>query len=300
MSTTDYPANTNQDGGHVAPAKESALATALERDAAMFVARTKAGDGEPQKPLRLIIADFEYAYDRGAYADYARNEEKGGRSDIRWPFHRLAAASWIVLRFDRQADIPLIEECTVLANDEADERAILVRFFAALLQFPDAVLVTWGGEFKDLAVLRRSAGEFGLLLPHQLRDLHPYSRLRLDVCQAVTGKAKPVHLPEFAMGTRIPCKPAPSKDIGPLVEQGEWASVREQCFADVLTTCVIALRHLHTHGEIACHPQRSLAEIAEAAIKAMPASLFCRHSFAPWVRAELAASRLKGLVRQAA
>jgi hypothetical protein len=76
--------------------------------------------------------------------------------------------------------------------------------------------------------------------------------------------------------------------------------VREQCFADVLTTCVIALRHLHTHGEIACHPQRSLAAIAEAATKAMPASLFCRHSFAPWVRAELAASRLKGLVRQAA
>lgn len=278
---------------------ESDLALALERDARLFTARGKSGDGEQGKSLRLIVADFEYAWDRNAYAGYVVSEGKGARTDLRWPFHRVAAASWMVLRFDPQAEVPMVEECVVIANDEMDERDIVIRFFDALQQYPDAVLATWGGEFKDLAVLRRCAGEFGLVLPGQLRDLNPYAYTRLDLCQAVTGKAKPVHLPEYAMGAHIPCKPSPSKDIGPLVEEGRWVEVRDQCLADVLTTCVIGLWHLHGQGVIVCHPQRSLTVLAEAAAKAMPASLFVRNSFAPWTRSRVAASKLRGLVRAA-
>lgn len=278
---------------------EKALAIALERDARLFTARGKSGDGEQGKSLRLIVADFEYAWDRNAYAGYVVSEGKGARTDLRWPFHRVAAASWMVLRFDPQAQVPVVQECTVIANDEMDERDIVIRFFAALQQYPDAVLSTWGGEFKDLAVLRKCAGEFGLVLPEQLRDLNPYAYTRLDLCQAVTGKAKPVHLPEYAMGAHIPCKPSPSKDIGPLVEEGRWVEVRDQCLADVLTTCVIGLWHLHGQGVIVCHPQRSLEALSQAAAKAMPASLFVRNSFAPWARSQVAASKLRGLVRAA-
>lgn len=279
---------------------DEALAIALERDARIFTARGKGSDGRERKSLHLIVCDFEYLYDRSAYAGYAVSEGKSGRTDLRWPFHRIAAASWMVLRFDPDGDVPVVEECVVIANDESDERATVMRIFEALQRYPDAVLTTWGGEFKDLAVLRKCAGEFGLLLPDQLRDLNPYAYARLDLCQAVTGKAKPVHLPEYAMGAHIPCKPSPSKEIGPMVEQGKWREVRDQCLADVLTACVIALRHLHAYGVIACHPQRSLEVLAEAAGRAAPASPFVRNSFAPWARGQLAASNLRGVVHRAA
>jgi len=277
-----------------------ALAIALERDARIFTARGKSSDGQQRKSLRLIVCDFEYLYNRSAYAGYAVSEGKSGRTDLRWPFHRIAAASWMVLRFDPDGDVPVVEECVVIANDESDERAIVMRFFDALQRYPDAVLTTWGGEYKDLAVLRKCAGEFGLLLPDQLRDLNPYAYARLDLCQAVTGKAKPVHLPEYAMGASIPAKPSPSKCIGPMVEQGKWREVRDQCLADVLTACVVALRHLHSQGVIACHPQRSLEVLAEAARRTAPASSFVRNSFAPWAIGQLAASNLRGVVHRAA
>lgn len=288
------------DENHDAVTGPSDLENLLEREARMFAARAKNSDAGRQTPLRLIVADFEYAYDRGSYAGYLVSEGKDGRHDIRWPFHHIATASWMVLRFDPQADVPIVEDFAVIANDEADERAIAVRFFEALRHYPCASLATWAGEFKDLAVLRRCASEFGMLLPHQLRDLNPHARERIDLCQAVTGKAKPVHLPEYAMGTGIPCKPSPSKDVGPLVEQGKWMMVRDQCLADVLTTSVILLRHLFSQGIITCHLQRSQAALADAAGTAVPTSPFVHRSFAPWVRGELAASRLKGVVHRAA
>ena len=301
MNTTNDTVNlTGIVADPVPTADESVFAAALERDAALFVSRTKCSGPEQHPPLRLIVCDFEYLYDRCAYAGYAVSEGKSGRTDLRWPFHRVAAASWMALRFDPDGDVPVVEECVVIANDESDERAIVVRFFDALQRYPNAVLTTWGGEFKDLAVLRKCAGEFGVLLPEQLRDLNPYAYARLDLCQAVTGKAKPVHLPEYAIGMHIPCKPSPSKDIGPLVEQGKWREVRDQCLADVLTACVIALRHLHAHGLIACHPQRSLEVLAEAAGRTAPGSPFVRNSFAPWARSQLAASNLRGVVHRAA
>lgn len=301
MNTTNDTINvTGIVADPVPTADESKFAAALERDAALFVSRTKCSGPEQHRPLRLIVCDFEYLYDRSAYAGYTVSEGKSGRTDLRWPFHRIAAASWMVLRFDPDGDVPVVEECVVIANDESDERAIVMRFFDALQRYPNAVLTTWGGEFKDLAVLRKCAGEFGLLLPEQLRDLNPYAYARLDLCQAVTGKAKPVHLPEYAIGMHIPCKPSPSKDIGPLVEQGKWREVRDQCLADVLTACVIALRHLHAQGVIACHPQRSLEVLAEAVARTAPASPFVRNSFAPWARGQLAASNLRGVVHRAA
>lgn len=276
------------------------FATALERDARNFSARSKAGGSDPQRPLRIIVVDCEYSYDLDRYAGYAVAEGRDGKFDIRWPFHKVAAACWAVLRFDPGADVPAVEELRVVANDEADEPAIVAALFTALLQYPDALVTTWGGEYKDLAVLRRCAAEHEMLLPHQLRDLNPYSTKRLDLCKAVAGCAGTVHLPEYAAASGTPCKPSPSKSVGKLVENGAWLAVRDQCLADVLATSVIGLRHLTANGVIACHPQRSLMVLAEAAAKALPASQFVRNTFAPWVRSQDAASRLKGTVYRAA
>jgi hypothetical protein len=276
------------------------LETALRQQARQFTARSQGKEGRGVPAIRLVIADWEYAYDRSAYAAYQVAEGADGERDIRWPFHRIACATWMVLRLEPGAEVPLVETITTLAADEADEREIAARLFGTLELHGDALLISWGGESKDFAVLRRVASEAGLLLPPQLLDPHPHSRLRLDLCRAVSGSARFPHLPEYASASGVPCKPSPSKEVGTLVANGQWNKVREQCFADVLTTSVIALRHLAAHGVVACHTQRSVATIAEAAGKAMPRSTFVRSSFAHYARAQLAASRLTGTIYRAA
>ncbi|MEE4540170.1 MAG: hypothetical protein V2J51_16965 [Erythrobacter sp.] len=278
----------------------SAFETALELEARQFAARSHANDGQGQRPVRVIVADLEFGYDRTRNGGYRTAEGKDAEADIRWPFHRVVCACWFVLRFDPGCDVPVAETITVAAIDEASEQEITERLFAALELYPDALLATWAGEGKDLPVLRRVASEHGLLLPPQLLDLSPYARQRLDLCRAVAGRAAFPHLPEYAAAVGIPCKPSPSKQIGQLVECEVWDKVRDQCLADVLTTSVIGLRHLAAHGAIAIHPQRSLLVLAEAAAKAMPTSPFVRNTFAPWGRGQVAGARLKGTVYRAA
>lgn len=274
-----------------------AFEMALELEARQFAARLNAS--ECQRPLRIIIADLEFGYDRSRYGGYRTAEGKDAENDIRWPFHRVACGCWFVLRFDRESDVPDVETIAVAANDEASEQEITERLFATLDLYPDAMLVTWAGEGKDLPVLRRVASEYGLLLPPQLVDLSPYTRTRLDLCRAVAGRAAFPHLPEYAAAVGIPCKPSPAKEVGRLVECQAWDKVRDQCLADVLTTSAIGLQHLASFGTIAIHPQRSPLVLAEAAAKAMPASLFVRNSFAPWARSQVATSKLRGLIRAA-
>ncbi|NCP14606.1 MAG: hypothetical protein GW858_10660 [Sphingomonadales bacterium] len=275
------------------------FATALERDARNFAARSKSNNGHAQRPLRILVCDLEFIFDRERYAAYADSEGEDAEKKLRWAFHRIAAAAWMVMRFDPCSDVPVVEETRTIARDDADEPKIVSALFDAMTRYPGAVAVTWGGEFKDLAALRRCAGEFGLLLPNQLRNLHPHANERLDLCAATSVLAASMHLPEYAHATGIPTKPWPAKYIGTLVVRGDWKSVREQALGDVLTTSVVAMRHLASLGTINCHPQRSLTAIAEAAAEAMPSSQFVRNAFAPWARAQAAASRLKGTVIRA-
>lgn len=281
-------------------AVSSAFETALELEARQFASRSQASERKGQCPLRVIVADLEFAYDRARYGGYRTAEGKDAEDDCRWPFHRIACGCWFVLRFEPGCDVPDVESITVLANDEASEVEITERLFGMLELHPDALLATWAGEGKDLAVLRRVASEYGVLLPPQLLDLSPYARERLDLCRAVAGRAAFPHLPEYAGAVGIPSKPTPAKEIGQLVERCAWDKVRDQCLADVLTTSVIGLRHLAAHGAIAIDSQRSLLVLAQAAAKTMPASKFVPGAFAPWARAQVAGARLKGTVFRAA
>jgi hypothetical protein len=297
-SARETPADADENFGAVA--SPNALETSLEHEARLFAARSKSGDGNVQRPLRIFVCDLEFIFDRERYAAYADSEGEDAEKKLRWAFHRVAAAAWMVMRFDPCSDVPVIEEARTIGRDDAGEPAIVSALFDAMMRYPDAICTTWGGEFKDLAVLRRCAGEFGLLIPHQLRNLHPQANERIDLCTATSVLAASMHLPEYAYATGIPCKPWPAKYIGTLVKRGDWKSVREQALGDVLSTSVIALRHLASHGIINCHPQRSLLVIAEAAATAMPSSQFVRNTFAAWVRGEAAAARLKGTVIRAA
>ncbi|WP_422358192.1 hypothetical protein [Qipengyuania flava] len=272
---------------------------ALEREARKFLG-LHAGDSRAgRSPQRIIVADFEYRWDSSRYDGYCVSEGESAEPTIRWPFHRIAAASWLQLRFDPREEVPAVESVVVLAEDEASEQEMIARFFEALHQAPEAQLVTWGGEVKDLAVLRRSAGEFALVLPRQLTDGSPRARERIDLCRAVTVQARSPHLPEYAAATAIPAKPSPSRTIGELVEKGNWLKVRDQVLADVLTTAVIAVRHLAAHRVIECDQPNTIMAIADAVVAAIPGSEFARRSFAPWARGQKAASGLRGTVYRA-
>lgn len=272
----------------------SSLGEALEREAQLYLSGREAACPRPIRTY--LVADFEYLWDREAFAAYLQAEGRDTREEPLWPFHEIVAASWLVLRFHPGNPMPEIDPPVVMAADSADERAIVEALFAELSADPFACLVTWGGEAKDIAVLRRCAATHDLLLPQQLRDGSPHARTRLDLCRATTVQARPVHLPELAMAVGIPAKPSPSKWIGRLVEEGRWPDVRDQVLADVLTTTVLAVRHLASHGEIACHRADTMTALAAVAAESVPASSFMRRSFAPWARATAARSRLNGAI----
>lgn len=126
----------------------------------------------------IIVADFEYAYDRDRHHAYRVAEGASAEPTIRWPFHRIAAASWIALRFVAGEPLSEIGEPIVLTAEIKSEAAIASAFFDALRAEPDAQLVTWGGETKDFAVLRQVA---------MMQDLRSPPSLPISVRTATAG-----------------------------------------------------------------------------------------------------------------
>ncbi|MBX9898094.1 MAG: 3'-5' exonuclease [Qipengyuania sp.] len=270
-----------------------AFELALHRSMRSFL--TAKQDGVPSS-RRYIVYDAEYSWDRAAHDAYKVTEGKDAEQDTRWPFHRIAAVSWLTLTFHSGEAIPTVGDSIVMTAEDTSEEEMVAAFFDALKLIPSARLVTWGGEVKDLAVLRRCAASYDRLLPPQLFDLSPYAQERLDLCSEVSVRAKPVHLPEYAMAVGVPAKPSPSKSIGALVENGRWPEVRDQVLADVLATAMLAIRHLTSRGEITCNRHDTQLAIAEAASTALPASAFVKRAFLPWARGQKARASLKGAV----
>ncbi len=267
---------------------------ALEQQASLFSMRI---GGENESAVKTyIVADLEFSYDTSRHEAYAVQEGKSAERKIRWPFHRIAAASWVVMRFAPGADTPDIDPPVVMSADRYRESDMVRALFDTLEQHQSAIFTTWGGETRDLSVLRQAAAEHGLLLPAQLRDLSPLSHHRIDLCDAVSVRSESVHLGEYAAACSIPAKPTPSKAIGKLVEREQWAEVEEQCLADVLTTTVILLRHLYSRSQISGSTADAVLQLADAACKTLPDSKFVRHQFRLWARAVQARSKLTGQV----
>jgi len=255
------------------------LARKLELEARLFAARSR--NEATQRSRSWITVDLEFLYDRSRHKAYTTTEGRDAEEKIRWPFHQVAAISWMKIEFISGEPLPIVEGPTVLAADVMDERAMAAAFFTALEDNPNAVVTTWGGETRDLAVLRRAATTHRLQVPHQLIDGSPYTRERLDLCRATCVQAEPVHLDELAAAVSVPAKPSPPKEIGKLCEAGDWLTVREQVMADVLTTSVLAVRYLAAHRQIECHMSDTMTAIADATLCAFPTSDFARRTFAP-------------------
>ena len=279
-----------------------ALERSLERQAHAAIA-AHARD-ETAGPRVFLVCDFEYKFRREAHGGWAygrepKYDQRGRRKEekIRWPFHTIAAAAWMVVRFDGQSDIPEIAEPVVITLANYGETDILRGLFDALDAIGrDARMVTWGGEARDLAVLRYQACRHGLNLPVHLRDTSPYARERIDLCRSTTVQADPVHLDEYAAGCGIPAKPSPPEAIGKLVEAGDWDAVHDHVLADVLTTTIVSLRWIAAMGEIGCDRERSAMTVADAALAASPNSAFVIRDFKPWARDRLRSAALRGNV----
>ncbi|MFN3582218.1 MAG: hypothetical protein ACK4VV_17300 [Pseudomonas sp.] len=291
-------ASTHSDG-EVQDPTAAQLEDILMREKRLFEARPDRHEGR-ETGSRWIILDLEYAYDSDRHSAYQVAEGAAAEKSTRWPFHRPAAASWVVLHHNPVTNIITTEDACTIAIDTMDERTLVQTVFDVLNAHKTAVLVTWGGENKDVAVLRHCASKFELLVPNHLRDPSPRSGARLDLCYAVSGGAKSVHLPEYAWASDIPAKPSPSKDIGPLVQAGKWHQVREQALADVLTTAVIGLRHFKSHGVISSNLPTAYLAMADAAAAALPSSQFVKTTFAPWARRQATLAKLQGVIYRAA
>lgn len=273
------------------------FAQSLERDARMFAARN--GDHEDRGSIIWIVADLEFLYDRDRFAAFAAVHGHEPKRGIRWPFHDLAAISWLSFQLQPGHDVPEVSAPTVMTANEHGQKDMLTSFFAELTGAGPSRLVTWGGEARDYAVLRHLACRHNLVLPAQLRNTSPYAPERLDLCRAVTVQADPVHLQEYAGGSGVPAKPSEPNQIGAIAERGEWPLVHDHVLADVATTSIVALRHLAANAEIACDRERSAQAVANAIGTAFPNSVFWKRELRPWARDQLRAAGLRGTIYRA-
>lgn len=216
----------------------------------------------------FCIFDFEYEYDIDSYDAYRRADDADGEYRCKWPFHHVVAGAWALITYPAGALQPIVHNVSVHDARTHDEVALVSAFFALLDRHPDAVPVGWGSECKEMPTLRRTAATHGLVLPKRLRDSHPYSRERIDLSNVLKGQGHFVHMPEYAHATGIPSKPIASKAIGKAVEHGQWDEVREQVLADVMTTAIIANRHLisaaRISGDVYVSDAAIFAELAAA------------------------------------
>ena len=216
----------------------------------------------------FCIFDFEYEYDIDRYDAYRRADNADGEYKCKWPYHHTVAGAWALITYPAGALQPIVHNVSVHDARTHDEVALVTKFFELLDRHTDSVPVGWGSECKEMPTLRRTAAMYGLVLPKRLRDSNPYSRDRIDLSNALKGQGHFVHMPEYAHATDIPAKPIASKAIGKAVEHGNWDEVREQALADVLTTAIIANRHLismaRVSGDVYASDATVFAELAAA------------------------------------
>ena len=243
--------------------------TTFGKDAIAF---TRQKSLERLTPQTFCIFDFEYSYDLARYDAYRQTEDPDGEFKCKWPYHHVVASAWALITYPAGGSVPFIHDVSVLDARTHCEVEMVRAFFGLLDRHPSAVPVGWGTECKEMPTLRRTAATHGLILPIQLRDSHPHSRDRIDLSNVLKGQGHFVHMPEYAHAVGIPAKPMASKAIGKAVEHGRWDDVCEQVLADVVTTAIIANRHLIAAARVSGDVHMSDATIFAEFAAACPSS----------------------------
>lgn len=235
------------------------------------------------KKQTFIIADFEYLYDHIAHQKYVGIDGEQAEQCVRWPFHRIVCASWLTLTFEGYGQPPVVSSLTTLGKHPGEEEDIVRAFCSALGTLPAAILITWGGEVKDIAIIRRAAAQYGILMPPQLVDGNPHTPTRIDLCSAVSNKSNKVHIGEYATAQGLPVKMVmPSKAVGQAAVDGKSSLVRQQCECDVVTTALVLGRYLVSHGRVTTLAHATDRVIADAIIKTHQHRKFVREDLTQW------------------
>lgn len=259
-------------------------APTLEAQAREFTRQSQAKMHATDKVF--VVLDLEYRWDREAHRLYQNIEAGGGENEIRWPFCSIVCASWLIMRFKPLDNAPMVEQFTTLSRPDQTEAEIVHSLCEVMANYPSGTIVSWGGESKDFAAIRRAAAQHDIRLPIQLADGHPHTARRIDLANATSCQTQSVHMPEYATATGVPSKlMMPSRCIGKAVEHEDWPLVREVCDQDVITTSLIAGRYLAAHGIV--RPSGSACDhaIAKGVIAQRPDGVFVQKYLKPWLSA---------------
>jgi 3'-5' exonuclease len=144
------------------------------------------------------------------------------------------------------------------AIDDADERALLVRFGNAIGHLERSFcVVTWNGRAYDLPVLMLRSARYGLSHPwyYQSRDTrYRFSEEgHLDLCDAMGdyGASRRLHLDGMARLIGLPGKfgDVTGASVGQAYAAGRLAEITSYCIADAVSTAFLWLRWRLLKGE---------------------------------------------------
>ena len=218
------------------------------------------------QPRCYVVLDLESAVtDQGGHRRYQAMERWSGDPDEtesrrgykrdedplktpRWPFQTIAAVSVMVLFEHCQGNIDVSRFETFTAPD-LDEHRILLGLYELLAELPEAAeVVSWGGGWHDLPLLKIAALRHGLSLPRHFAWMAWSGEGKanhIDLCRVLSGgsKMKPVHQTEYAASLNIPAKiTAPPFAVAGLIKAGDFGSVVEVVEGDVITTALLLAR----------------------------------------------------------
>lgn len=207
---------------------------------------------------RYVVFDIEYRFDRDGQhrADrHAADRQSAGGGDntdasfeVRWPFHRIVCVVAMALAVLPGGTVE-IEALETWSRPEMTETEIVRAFAAFAATRGEATPVTWAGEVKDLPALLAVAMREGITLPPMLAAPH-WKHARLDLCELLRVKAKPVHLNEYAHSQGLPAKLMAPWALGEAAERGRWTAIREHCEGDVTITAMLLVRWLLATGKL--------------------------------------------------
>lgn len=176
------------------------------------------------------------------------NRDEDPLKTPRWPFQTIAAVSAMVLFEHVQGSID-VSRFETFAAPGLDERGIMLGLYKLLAELPEnAEVVTWGGGWHDLPLLKIAALRHGLSLPRHFAWMAWSGEGKanhIDLCRVLTGgsKMKPVHMTEYAASLCIPSKiTSPPSAVAGLIKAGDFESVQEVVEGDVITTALLLAR----------------------------------------------------------
>lgn len=218
------------------------------------------------RPRCYVVLDLESAViDDAGHRRYQAMERWNGDADEaesrrgyqrhedplktpRWPFQTIIAVSVMVLFENCQGNID-VSRFETFAAPSLDERGVMCGLYRLLADLPEgAEVVTWGGGWHDLPLLKIATMRSGLSLPPKCGWMAWSGEGKsnhIDLCRVLTGgsKMKPVHMTEYAASLNIPAKiAAPPFAVAGMIEAGDFDGVEEVVEGDVITTSLILAR----------------------------------------------------------